>query len=360
MLVSPKSEFCGKSDAECVDVDVSAVRRDFSNRRLCRIVFGLCDSRPPDDSGRGVRNGITDDSNPASDSVMDPESAAILTLVTYGLVAIGLVARKIRQCREGWGAWFLYVIERAYVPLMFRWRATNGPCPFPAEGGAILLGNHRSPVDPLLIWMNHHLRVGGSREMRVPSFLTAKEYCSVPGLTWLVRTMQSIPVERDGTDMGPTREAIRRLKDGRIVGIFPEGGINFGTDLREANPGIAFLALKAKVPVYPVFIHGAPQEGRNMLVPFMTRCRTRVTYGEPIDLSEYYGRRSTPELLAEVTDLLMSRLASLGGVGFTPVKLENGNSEPNANGRQNGRRRSGRPAASGAAEVVEEVTAPGS
>lgn len=252
---------------------------------------------------------------------MDPEITAILVLVAYLAIAVGFVTRSILRSRDGWGVWLLYSVERLYVPLMFGWRSTNGLSPLPAEGGALVLSNHRSPVDPQFVWLNHHLRAG-SRDIRVIGYLTAKEYCSIPGLTWLVRTMQSIPVERDGTDMGPAREAIRRLKDGRLVGIFPEGGLNFGEDLREANPGVAFLALKAKVPVFPVFIHGAPQQGKNMFVPFMTRCRVSVTYGEPIDLSEFHGRRTTPELLAEVTDLLMSRLGELGGVGFTPVTLE--------------------------------------
>lgn len=252
---------------------------------------------------------------------MNPEIIAILVLVAYVAIAVGLTARAVLRCQDGWGVYVLYFIERLYVPLMFHWRANNGPSPLPAEGGALVLSNHRSPVDPQFAWMNHHLRPG-RRNIRVIGYLTAKEYCSIPGLTWLVKTMQSIPVERDGRDMGPAREAIRRLKDGRLVGIFPEGGLNFGTDLREANTGVAFLALKAKVPVYPVFIHGAPQEGKDMVEPFMTRCRVSVTYGEPVDLSEYHGRRSTPELLAEVTNLLMSRLAELGGVGYTPVVVD--------------------------------------
>lgn len=72
--------------------------------------------------------------------------------------------------------------------------------------------------------------------------------------------MQSIPVDRNGRDIGPTREAIRRLERGDLIGIFPEGGINMGEGLREANPGIAFLALKAGVPVIPVYIHAHHRE----------------------------------------------------------------------------------------------------
>lgn len=256
---------------------------------------------------------------------MDPEVAAMLTLTVYAAVAVGLVARSVLQCRDGWGVWLLYVIQRLYGGLIFHWRCNNGPCPIPAEGGGLIIANHRSPVDPMMVWTNHHLRgdaTGGSRNIRVAGFLTASEFCDVAGMRWLVRTMRSIPVNRDGQDMAPTREALRRLKNGELVGLFPEGGINWGTRLRSANPGVAFLALKSRVKVYPVFIHDAPQPVTGMVGPFIRRSRVRVTYGEPIDLSEFHKKKTTPELLNEVTDLIMSRLAETGGVDYTPIGTE--------------------------------------
>jgi len=256
---------------------------------------------------------------------MDSEVAAMLTLAAYSAITVALVVRSIRQCRDGWGVWLLYVIQRLYGGLIFRWRCNNGPCTLPAEGSGLIVANHRSPIDPMMVWTNHHLRGdpnGKSREVRVAGFLTASEFCDVPGLRWLVRTMRSIPVDRNGQDMAPTREALRRLKNGELVGVFPEGGINWGTRLRSANPGVAFLALKSKVRVYPVFIHDAPQPVNGMVDPFVSRCRVRVTYGDPIDLSEFHGQKPRPELLNKVTDLIMSRLAETGGVDYTPVGME--------------------------------------
>jgi len=267
---------------------------------------------------------------------LNPETAAILTLCGYAAVIFLLIVRNVKFYGDGPGAWFLYGVERVYAGLVFRWRS-DGPCPLPSEGGALVVANHRSPVDPIMIWMNIHIRPRrDQRRPRTISFLTASEYFEIPMLGWLIHTMRSIPVDRDGQDMGPTREAIRRLRAGRLVGIFPEGGLNFGTDLREPNPGVAYLALKGRVPVYPCYIRGVVQMEDSMVAPFTQRSRVRVSWGEPIDLSQYHGQRVTQELLVEVTNHIFSCLAELGGVGFAPsrVHLEEERAEMrNGNGK---------------------------
>lgn len=201
---------------------------------------------------------------------MTPDQLAQLMLLAYAAIAVGLALLSVRRCRDGWRVWLLYFVNRLFVAFIFHWRA-NGRCPYPESSGAIILSNHRSPLDLMLAWMNSHLRSEEpARSIRVIGYLMAREYYEQPGLVgWIGRAMQSIPVDRNGRDIGPTREAIRRLERGDLIGIFPEGGINMGEGLREANPGIAFLALKAGVPVIPVYIHGAPQ-GESMTEPFYT------------------------------------------------------------------------------------------
>ena len=246
---------------------------------------------------------------------MEPDVAAQLTLAAYAAAALLVIIREALRCRDGWAAWMLFVINRLYLPLAFHWRA-NRRCPFPARGPALIIANHRSAVDPLFIWMNHHFS-SKDHVIRVIGFLTAREYCEMGGLVgFICRAMRSIPTDRDGRDTGPARAALRRLKNGDWVGVFPEGGINTGERLLEGTPGTAWLALRSKVPVYPVFVHGAPL-GKTMIEPFYKFCRVRVSYGDPIDLSRYYGSRKTSELLREVTDLLMARLAELGGMPTT-------------------------------------------
>jgi 1-acyl-sn-glycerol-3-phosphate acyltransferase len=251
---------------------------------------------------------------------MKPDAWAKLVLVVYLAIGAGIVAWQFRRSRLEPSTWFLWGVERLYVPFLFHWRA-NRRCPFPAKGGGLILANHRSPVDPLLIWMNNHLgSESGARTCRIVSFLMAREYYEITGLTWIGRAMQCIAVNREGKDMRPAREALERLRRGDLIGVFPEGGINENTSLREGDTGIAWLALHAQVPVYPVYLRNSPMGGDDMVAPFYTRTRSRVQviYGDPIDLSAYYDAKRTRTLLREVADLLMRRLAELGGVTYAP------------------------------------------
>lgn len=244
---------------------------------------------------------------------MTAERFAQFLLAVYLAVPMLIVVAKVIRCPNGPMVWILHFVNRLYLGLFFRCRANA--CPVPGTGPALILGNHRSPVDPLFLWYAYSMGTPGA-PLRPIGFMMAKEYYELRMLNYFFRALQSIPVARDGADMGPAREALKHLKEGKLVGLFPEGRINPGYDLLEANPGIAWLALRAKVPVVPAFIHNAPQ-GKDIVAPFYTPNRVRVEFGEPIDLSEFYEARKTQELLNRVTERLMTRLAELGGVTYT-------------------------------------------
>jgi 1-acyl-sn-glycerol-3-phosphate acyltransferase len=263
---------------------------------------------------------------------MTADAWGLLTIGLYVALATWLLVRSLRDC--GWQMWVLNVIARFFTPFFFRQHIT-GDCPLPSEGGGLVLANHRSPVDPMLIFSSSSVKRSGYCIRRV-EFLTAVEYCNLGGpLGFITKHMHVIPVARSGRDMGPVKEALRRIKDGKLVGVFPEGRINTGPGLLPGSSGVAWLALHSKAPVYPIFIHDAPQ-GETMVAPFLTFCRSDVTYGEPIDLSAYYGQRINQPLLDEVTDILMSRLAQLGGFEYSAsvdeptVPSTNGNGAPHA------------------------------
>lgn len=244
---------------------------------------------------------------------MTADLLAQLILAAYVLVPLTLVLWRMFRCPTGPLVWILNLVNRLYLGLFFRCRAND--CPIPPVGPALIVGNHRSPVDPLFLWYAYSQGNPGA-PLRPIGYMMAKEYYELPVFNSLFRALQSIPVARDGSDMGPAREALKHLKAGQLVGVFPEGRINRSSgDLLPANPGIAWLALRSQVPVYPAFIHNAPQ-GNHITEPFRTPARVRVQFGEPIDLSEFHEAKKTRELLNQVAHLIMTRLADLGGVKY--------------------------------------------
>lgn len=239
---------------------------------------------------------------------MRVDAIAQLTLLGYAIALAGLVLWRAASCPAGWQRWLLYSVDALYCRLCFHWRS-NRACPFDREGAAIVIANHRGPVDPQLIWL-------GVRSLRPIGFLTAREYYEKPGLNFICRHLEAIPTERSGRDMAATRAALRRLQEGKILGIFPEGKINRGTGLLPANPGIGWLALKSKAPVYPVFVQNAPSTN-SMVRTFFDFRPVRVLYGEAVDLSAWYDRGLSAEIVAGVTNHLMQKLAELGGISYS-------------------------------------------
>ena len=171
------------------------------------------------------------------------------------------------------------------------------PCPIPPRGGCILVSNHTSSLDPVLLQ---------AACPRVITWMMAKEYREMPGLNWLLNAIEPIPVARSGRDMAATRAALRALKDGKILGLFPEGKIAPTRDLLEFQTGVALLAMKSRAPVYPAFLDGS-QRGKSMLEAFVTPSRVTLTFGPPIDLPEAEGK----EGLEDATRRIQQAVAAL-------------------------------------------------
>lgn len=254
----------------------------------------------------------------------------IFLIVAMSAAAVLLVRWRVRAGRAGWPAWVCYQISVMHR-LIFSHCRQNNACTIPEAGPAIIVANHSSPVDPILIW-TRHFEGFKSPHLRVIGYLMAREYYEKPRLiNWICRAMESIPVERNGRDMQPLRQALRRLQEGRLLGLFPEGRLNSESpdeQLLPGDTGVAWLALKASVPVIPVFIHRAPRS-ESMLRCFFIPTQASLTYGPPLDLSRWQGRSLSATELADATDFIMKSLAELGNIRFTPTPRS-----PPANGRE--------------------------
>lgn len=230
------------------------------------------------------------------------DQLAVAILVALGLAVVGATVWKLSRHPAGPFLGLLMALNRLYVKLWCR-HTSNRPT-VPEQGGAIVIANHTSPLDPAL------LQAGTDRAI---GFLMAREYYEVPSMNWLYRRVGCIPVNRTGRDTAAAKAALRALERGEVLGIFPEGMINLSAGgLLAPQLGAALIALKSSVPVVPAFISGAPL-GFTMLKPFFEPCRTQVRYGPPIDLSAYRDRQRDRKVLIEVGQIMMSALSDLAG-----------------------------------------------
>ena len=143
------------------------------------------------------------------------------------------------------------------------------PCRLPRSGAAILVCNHTSPMDPIFIQ---------SVCPRPIVWIMAKEYYDLPGLNWIYRQVEAIPVARSGRDMAATREALRALKHRRILGLFPEGKIEPTGDLLPFQTGIALLAAKTDAEIFPAYLDGT-QRGKSMVDSVIRPQHARIAFG---------------------------------------------------------------------------------
>ena len=250
---------------------------------------------------------------------MTPNQTASLILAIFLLTWIAIMVRTIRRFEASGFVYFLYFCVRLYAGIGFRLR-TNRRCPFPPTGPAIIVTNHRSPLDPMFLSQNMHVNEYPEGIFRVIRFLMVDTYYDIhPFVSKVCRSMDVIPVARSGKDMGPIKQAVRALKSGDLIGIFPEAGINLGDKLLPADSGVGWLALTAKCPVYPVYIHDAPV-GYTMVQPFFNFQQVRLTYGEPMTFEEFYSQKKSYEVTSEVTKQIMLEVGRLGGVDMTDYR----------------------------------------
>jgi 1-acyl-sn-glycerol-3-phosphate acyltransferase len=163
------------------------------------------------------------------------------------------------------------------------------PQRLPKHGPAILICNHVSGLDPMLIQ---------SVCPRLIVWMMAKEYYEIPVLRSVFKAVEAIPVDRGGRDLAATRSALRALEAGRILGVFPEGRIETSHELLPFQTGVAMMAVKAGVPVYPAYLDGT-QRRKNMLQAFLYPHVASLAFGPQV---EFEAASTSKEVLQSITD----------------------------------------------------------
>ena len=159
--------------------------------------------------------------------------------------------------------------------VFLRYRA-RGQQNLPLQGGGLILVNHQSFLDPLLV---------GLPLRRQVSYLARDSLFRVPMIGWILRNTYVIPINRQSASSTSIKKAVERMKAGFLVGIFPEGTRTRDGQMSDFKPGFIALVRRSGLPVYPVGIAGADQAMPRHL-PIINFAQVRVVYGEPFTEEE--------------------------------------------------------------------------
>jgi 1-acyl-sn-glycerol-3-phosphate acyltransferase len=202
--------------------------------------------------------------------------------------------------RVGW------LLFRAVYATYFRWRVFD-PQNVPLEGGVILASNHSSFLDPPLV---------GAGLRRDINYLARESLFRFPGMGALLRSWNSVPVDRDGGGARGLKAILDRLLAGGAIILFPEGTRSRDGQLQPARSGIGLTVIKSTAPVVPVRVFGTFEAyGRHLKFP--RPHSVAVKYGRPMQFEALRVEARTcdkarlKEIYQQVADEIMAAIAAL-------------------------------------------------
>jgi 1-acyl-sn-glycerol-3-phosphate acyltransferase len=180
-------------------------------------------------------------------------------------------------------------------------------------GPMIVMSNHTGAIDPLLVASGCKFHI---RWMMASDMMSAH-------LDWVWDRAGIIPVDRDGRDSAPLREAIRHLKNGGVIGIFPEGRIAVPPrQIRPFFPGVGMLIARTGSPVLLAWISGTP-DTNDLKESLLTPSHARVDF---IDVVKFNGKVEAAEAAAVLRDKLAKASGWVKNEESLPVVTERGRS----------------------------------
>jgi 1-acyl-sn-glycerol-3-phosphate acyltransferase len=209
-----------------------------------------------------------------------------------------------------------YILIGPFLRLIWRPFA-EGADNIPTDGPAIIASNHLSFCDSFFMPLLVRRRV---------TFLAKAEYFTTPGIKgWLSRTffasVGQVPIDRDDTDAARAalNTGVRLLRNGALLGIYPEGTRSPDGRLYRGKTGVARMALEAGVPVIPcAMMNTATIQPTGRRIPKL-RPRPSVRFGAPLDFSRHAGMAGDRFVERSITDEIMYALMELSGQEYVDV-----------------------------------------
>jgi 1-acyl-sn-glycerol-3-phosphate acyltransferase len=193
------------------------------------------------------------------------------------------------------------------IGLWFRWRF-EGLANIPAEGPALIAGNHISYFDPLA--HGYFIEKAGRR----PRFLAKTELYRNAFLRRVLTGARQIPVRRGSGARAPVDAALAALREGEVVVVYPESTVTRNEDHSpmQGKTGVARLTLASGVPIIPLAVWGSQKVWQRSGKKSLHFGRPIwVKAGPPIDFSVHEEDPEHPEVLRKVTDHVMGEVSLL-------------------------------------------------
>ena len=183
------------------------------------------------------------------------------------------------------------IVYNVFYKLVYRIKKVDEKN-LPDEGAYILCANHVNMLDALAVVC------GCKRKVR---FICKESMFRNKALGWALKLSDTIPINREKNDIEAMKRSLKALKNGEVLGVFPEGTRKGMAKNLKAKSGAAFFSLKTGTKVIPMGIQGS----------FKPFTKVKLVFGEPLDFSEYYGKEKDKEALEKVTNIIMDNIVML-------------------------------------------------
>lgn len=181
---------------------------------------------------------------------------------------------------------FALSVLRLFCKVFFKYEVI-GIENVPLEGNVIIAANHKSNLDPIF--------VASSMTTREVAAIAKKELFDHKVLGFILKKLNTIPIDRENTGIATVKQILRAIKDGYVLGLFPEGTRVKGKEFGQAKAGLSLFASKGKANVVPI----------SVISTYKLFSRVKIYIGEPIDMSQYFRAKLTNEDHERISEEIM-------------------------------------------------------
>ncbi|MDR3069551.1 MAG: 1-acyl-sn-glycerol-3-phosphate acyltransferase [Propionibacteriaceae bacterium] len=228
------------------------------------------------------------------------------------------MGREIVKSSAGATPSYRFLKSVIVVPIIkLLWHAKiTGSQNIPPTGGIVLAGNHIAAMDAVVLagMINRPVAYPGKPEL----FLGERGLGSRI-VAWLAHHTGQIALDRSGGAASTAAFAPlqKRLNDGGVIGIYPEGTRSPDGRMYRGKTGVARIALAANVPIVPVAAFHTKEFKSRVGIPWVAN--PRIVVGKPLHFPQYAGRVNDYQVLRWVTDSVMRAVQELSEQEFVDV-----------------------------------------